>query len=260
MNNQNNQISSTEKTLSESAIFKGLPQDKLAAIARSMQKRVVPAHSIIFHQRDVGDNFYMIESGRVRVFRKSRKGLETDLAVLKGGDSFGEMALITAAPRSASVESMEETHLAVLSKNDFERILKDNPDVALNFAKQLSDWLLRRDLAAEREALRQFQAPRLSWIDFMAILGLTLLCGLIFNLSNPNGIQLFPRVEPEGSLTAILPTPAREKHLLGETLFIDARPANFFDQRHIKNALNLPLSVFDITYLLTLNEDRKSVV
>ena len=258
MNHQKNQISSPEKTLSESPICKGVPPNKLAEISRSMKKRVVPAHSIIFQQRDPGDNFYMIESGRVRIFRKSRKGLETDLSVLKAGDSFGEMALITAAPRSASVESMEETHLAVLSKNDFERILKDYPDVALNFAKQLSDWLLRRDLAAEREALRQFQAPRLSWIDFMAILGLTLLCGLIFNLSNPNGIQLFPRVESEGSLTAILPTPAREKHLLGETLFIDARPANFFDQRHIKNAVNLPLSVFDITYLLTLNEADKS--
>jgi rhodanese-related sulfurtransferase len=248
MNNQKNQISSPEKTLSESPIFKGIPKNKLAEIAGSMQKRVVPAHSIIFQQRDAGDNFYMIESGRVRIFRKSRKGLETDLSVLKAGDSFGEMALITAAPRSASVESMEETHLAVLSKNDFERILKDYPDVALNFAKQLSGWLLRRDLAAEREALRQFQAPRLSWIDFIAILGLTLLCG----------IQLVPRLESDGSLTEILPALALEKHLLGETLFIDARPANFFDQRHLKDAVNLPLSLFDITYLMTLNDADKS--
>lgn len=258
MNNQKNQISSPEKTLSESPIFKGIPKNKLAEIAGSMQKRVVPAHSIIFQQRDAGDNFYMIESGRVRIFRKSRKGLETDLSVLKAGDSFGEMALITAAPRSASVESMEETHLAVLSKNDFERILKDYPDVALNFAKQLSNWLLRRDLAAEREALRQFQAPRLSWLDFMAILGLTLLCGLIFNSSNPNGIQLVPRLGSDGSLTEILPTLALEKHLLGETLFIDARPANFFDQRRLKDAINLPLSLFDITYLMTLNDADKS--
>ncbi len=258
MNNQQDQINSPEKTLSESPIFKGIPKDKLAEIAGSMQKRVVPAHFIIFQQRDAGDNFYMIESGRVRIFRKSRKGLETDLSVLKAGDSFGEMALITAAPRSASVESLEETHLAVLSKNDFERILRDYPDVALNFARKLSDWLLRRDLAAEREALRQFQAPRLSWIDFAAILGLTLLCGLIFNLSNPSGIQLVPRLESDESLTEILPAQAMEKHSAGESLFVDARPANFFDQKRLKDAVNLPLSLFDITYLMTLNDADKS--
>ena len=95
----------------------------------------------IFGQGDPGDRFYVIRSGKVRVFRRDSDGFETEFAVLGAGESFGEMALVTGEARSANVEAMEETHLMVLSKKQFESILTDFPGISLTFVKQMSDGL-----------------------------------------------------------------------------------------------------------------------
>src|SRR5208337_5447991 len=99
------------------------------------------------------------------VFRKDSAGLETDLSVLGPGQSFGEMALLTGEARSANVETIEETRLMVLSREQFEHILEDVPGLTLSFVKQMSGWLLRDEKIIEKEAQLQRQAPRLSPFD-----------------------------------------------------------------------------------------------
>ncbi len=116
-----------------SAVFAELPREKWDELTRAAEHRVVAPHTIIFRQGDPGDTFYIIRSGKVRVFRRGSDGFETDLSVLGAGESFGQMALLTGEARSANVEAMEETHLMVLSKEQFERILKDFPDISLAF-------------------------------------------------------------------------------------------------------------------------------
>jgi light-regulated signal transduction histidine kinase (bacteriophytochrome) len=87
----------------------------------------------------------------VRVFRRDSDGFETELSVLGAGESFGEMSLVTGEARSANVETMEEAHLMVLSKEQFELILRDFPNVSLTFVKQMSEWLMRADRTIEAE-------------------------------------------------------------------------------------------------------------
>ena len=104
-----------------SGIFRQLPKEKCEEIIRSMENRVIAPGTIIFRQGDPGDRYYIVQSGKVRVFREDAAGLETELSVLGAGESFGEMALLTGEARSASVEALEETRLRVLSKEQFER-------------------------------------------------------------------------------------------------------------------------------------------
>ncbi len=72
----------------------------------------------------------MIKSGTIRIYRKTQENIETELAVLGPGDSFGEMALLTGAPRAANVLVVEDAELTSLSKDQFGRILKNYPVVA----------------------------------------------------------------------------------------------------------------------------------
>ena len=65
-----------------SPLLKDLPKEKLAEITEALQDKTLPAGTLIFRQGDAGDNFYIINSGRVRVFRKDRDGVETDLSKL----------------------------------------------------------------------------------------------------------------------------------------------------------------------------------
>ena len=119
-----------------------LPQEKWDELARAVEDLVVAPGTVIFRQGDPGDKFYLIRTGRVRVFRQDA-GLETELAVLQAGDDFGEMALFVDEPRSATVAALEETRLMVLSKEQFQSILKDFPNVTFAFVRQMSERLLR---------------------------------------------------------------------------------------------------------------------
>ena len=59
------------------------------------------------------------------------------------------------------------------------------------------------------------------------------------------------------AVSTVAPSQAMGNYVGGNTLFVDARPSNFFEQEHIKGAINLPLSLFDIVYMVQLNEIDK---
>ena len=127
-----------------------LPQEKWDELARAVEDLVVAPGTVIFRQGDPGDKFYLIRTGRVRVFRQDA-GLETELAVLQAGDDFGEMALFMEEPRSATVAALEETRLMVLSKEQFQSILRDFPNVTFAFVRQMSERILRNANVIKRE-------------------------------------------------------------------------------------------------------------
>ena len=166
--------------------------------------------STIFRQGDPGDKFYIIQSGKVRVYRKDRGGLETQLSALGPGESFGEMALLTGEARSASVEALEETHLMALSKDQFERILKDSPDISLAFVHKMSEWLLKADATIEKEARQQHLADQASWFHFVLILGVSII------------LACFQPVEPERD-TLVRGNPSKRRHSLRHTRLCDGR-------------------------------------
>ena len=132
-----------KKTLSETAVFRDMPVHMLDEISRVVEDRMLPARTVVFKRGDPGDSFWVVLSGKVRVFRSDDQGVEITLSELGPGQSFGEVALLTGEVRSASVESVEETQALVLTKEQFEQVLKSHPEVSLTFIKQLSGWLFK---------------------------------------------------------------------------------------------------------------------
>ncbi len=250
-------IDKSENGLSKSQFFENISKDTLSKIAHAIREEFVPANTTIFRQGDPGENFYIVSSGKVRVFRKGSEGVETNLSELGPGKCFGEMALLTGAARSAHVETIEETRLLVLAKAEFDRVLKNNPDVSLAFIKQMSVWLLRDEMMIEKEAERQSRAPHVSWVDFVVIIAVSLLCGIIFNLSNPNGINIFPKSWSVEEVTKVSSSMALAKHKEGRAIFIDARAESFYKLEHIEGAVNVPAALFDIMYMFELGEVDK---
>jgi len=234
----------------ESDLFEAIPKEKLIELAGTVENQVVPKHTVLFEQGDPGDRFYIINSGRVKVFRKDEDGLETDFSEMGPGESFGEMALLTGRPRSASVETIEETYLTVVPKDRFEQVLKDYPQISMKFINQMSGWLLRDEERLMEEKQRQTEKQGLLLVDYIIIVSLSLLFAIIYNKSNPNGINLIPDLFPDEVIQQIKPSAEMAKTETEEYLLIDARPANFFNERHIEGALNMPYALFDIMYLM----------
>jgi rhodanese-related sulfurtransferase len=146
----------------------------------------------------------------------------------------------------------------VLSKEQFDRVLKGHPDLSISFIKQLSGWLKRDEQALETEAKRMSEPPRISWFDFVLLIGVSTLFALIFNQSNPNGIPLLPRIPAKAAISTVTVAAAAAEHRKGEAIFVDAITANFYDKKHIKGAVNMPLALFDLVYMMTLAEENKS--
>jgi rhodanese-related sulfurtransferase len=247
-----------KKKLSETAVFRDMPADMLEEISRVVEDRALAARTLIFKRGDPGDSFWVILSGKVRVFRSDDQGVEITLSELGPGQSFGEVALLTGEARSASVEAVEETQALVLTKAQFEQVLKSHPEVSLTFIKQLSGWLKRDEQALETEARRMATPPRMSWFDFVLLIGISVLLALVFNESNPNGIPLFQKLPSKDATPSVTLAAAVEEYKQGHTVFVDAMPANFYNKRRIKGAVNMPLALFDIVYLMTFEEEDKT--
>jgi rhodanese-related sulfurtransferase len=217
----------------------------------------VPQNAIVYREGDPGDSLYIISSGRVRIFGRNEKGVEIDLSIQGPGDTFGEMALLTGEPMSADVEALEEAHLMILSKDQFDRISRDFPDISKVFVKEMRRWLLRDDERLEKEARKAYKASRMSWVDFFLVIVISIVLAVVFNTTNPNGIPLFPEFPDRSSIPMVSPSAAMEEIQHGETLILDAMPANFYQQRHIGGAVNIPLGLFDIVYLMAFVEEDK---
>jgi len=236
--------------LLKNPLFEGMTEEILAEIARSVRVEVKPVGAKIFRQNEEGNNYYIIESGRVRVYRKSETGIEIDLNELGPGDDFGEIALVTKRSRSATIEAVEQTHLLVLSKEQFDHILENYPRIYANVAKYLSEILDQDETRLIEEAETRYEAPDLSWFQYVAILTVTLGIALIYNYVNPNRINIIPKFYSPEAFAKVSLFKAKERYDSKQVLFVDARPSNFFNQEHIEEAINLPLPLFDIMYMM----------
>ncbi|MEJ5330331.1 MAG: cyclic nucleotide-binding domain-containing protein [Desulfobaccales bacterium] len=218
---------------------------KLENVGREVR---VPAGSLVVKQGDPPQCFYVVISGRLEVFRETRDGIRTRLTELGPGDYFGEVALVTGQPRTASVAAREDAVLLEISKEEFDHVLDHNPKLARHIIQQLSHWLVQGDGRLEREVVHQAKLRQISWFDYLLLLGLSLVLALVFNLYNDNQIPLVHGWGEKLNVKEISPTRALELYRRQAAVFVDARKANFYEQRHIQGALNLPLLYFDLQY------------
>ena len=123
------------------SIFSDLDEEALKKVADKLKPLFLPKGNTLYQEGDEGNALYVIQSGRVRIIRQDEKGQERILSYLARGDTFGETALLTGAPRSVTIKSDANTNLLVLYKNDFEQFLKDNPMAAFYLSKLLSHRL-----------------------------------------------------------------------------------------------------------------------
>jgi voltage-gated potassium channel len=104
-------------------LFQKLGSGALIEIVRALRPRVVPAGAIICRKGETGDQMFFIVEGRVSVATPNPVELGT-------GSFFGEMALISGEPRSATVSAATEVSLLSLYSSDFQMLSSSSPEIA----------------------------------------------------------------------------------------------------------------------------------
>ncbi|MEW6281740.1 MAG: mechanosensitive ion channel family protein [Candidatus Eremiobacterota bacterium] len=135
--------------------LEALKEEELAILSRRIRYQLFARGEKVCQQGEPGDSFYIIKSGRLRVSARNEKG-EIFLSIeMQGGQYFGEMALLTGEPRSATVEALEDSELLMLDKEDLRTIMRDNPDAGRVISTKLAQRQLRTERAREEQEERQ---------------------------------------------------------------------------------------------------------
>jgi CRP/FNR family transcriptional regulator, cyclic AMP receptor protein len=121
-------------------LFSSCTKDELRKIASLMEQLEVGQTRILSEQGKVGAEFFVIVEG---VATATRNGMQ--LAVLRPGDFFGELALLDGGPRTATVVADTDMHLLVFSRRDFSRLHSLAPTVAYKMLAELGARLRRAD-------------------------------------------------------------------------------------------------------------------
>ena len=135
----------TLEALRSVPLFASLDDDAARDLRNLLSEEAVPQNTRLFRQGDTGDAMYLIESGRVRISIRDDDKQEVTLAELAQGDFFGEMSIIDGRQRSADAKVIEDSRLAVLSREAFLTFVRKKPDVALEMLSALTDRLRRTD-------------------------------------------------------------------------------------------------------------------
>lgn len=129
-------------------LFKGLPLTEIAEISRHMVARRVGRGTVVVRQGEPGESLFIIGQGKAEVIVRSIDGKERHVATLGTGEFFGEMALLTGKPRTATVVMLEDGTVHELGKDALHQILARCPRIQ----QTLSTYLRKRSLALSQVA------------------------------------------------------------------------------------------------------------
>ena len=156
--------------LRNSPLFQGLSDDELQRLMDNAKPVALRAGEVLMKQGDIGDSAFVVVQGEFVITKQSGQSV-IKIDVRNPGDVLGEMALLSQAPRSATVTAVTDCETLCISQQAFENLLSSSSTAAL----AVLHWVMNR--LSQNDALLHQQ-------ERMAALG-TLSAGLAHELNNP---------------------------------------------------------------------------
>jgi len=128
-------------------IFSDLSRDAFVALTRSMALHRVNEGEVVIREGDTGTSFYVIATGALAVSKRDERGEVVALARLSEGDFFGEMTLLSGAPRAATVIAEEPSELLEFSADVLLAIAGRHPHLAASLRRFYRQRILANAMA-----------------------------------------------------------------------------------------------------------------
>ncbi|MCC6261471.1 MAG: HAMP domain-containing histidine kinase [Anaerolineales bacterium] len=155
--------------------FKDLQEDELLQMAALTEIKTYPPNHVLCREGAYEEIFYIIAEGTASIVKKfDEQGEERLLRIVSRGDLVGEMAMIQAAPRAATVRALTELTALEMEKQDFETMLAQSPRMALEIIRTTltrmreNDRMLIEDLRKSNAVLQQLDRNKLEFIQVAA--------------------------------------------------------------------------------------------
>ena len=157
-------------------LFRDVPAEFMSRIESVIREVTCEAGEIVFSEEEIGDTFYLLSAGLVRISKRGRGGEQETITYVERGDFFGEMALLDSSPRSARATAVERTIVGRIDREGFQQLLAMGcPQLYMNFLLQVVERLRG---VSEHFISEVMRAERLSLVGSMA-------AAIIHDLNNP---------------------------------------------------------------------------
>ena len=139
--------------LQDIPLFKSLTDKELSILQTKLKRVEFKAGDTIIEEGEVDDTMYIFESGKVKITRKLTLKIGTrwgeaekamDILDAKQVSFFGEMSLVTGAPRSATITAITDCVLYTLSSRDLKEIAEKHPSIGYKIMKEIATVLAER--------------------------------------------------------------------------------------------------------------------
>ena len=149
----------------EWSLLGDLPPEELRRVLAIARRRTFSRGEVVFHEGDPGDALHLIAEGRFAIRVSTPLGERATLAIRGQGEAFGELALITNAPRSATVAALEPGETYSIQQAAFDVLRRDHPGVNGILVAVLATAVRRMDeliveafyASAEKRVLRRLR-------------------------------------------------------------------------------------------------------
>ncbi len=138
-------------------MFAGLPDSDLASLCTLSRRQVEERGTLLFSEGEDARGFYVVATGRVKIYKLSVDGKERILHILHSGDTFAEAAIFGDGRYPAFAETLSKTELIFLSGREFLDLLHNRTGIAVNMIAGLSQFL--RQFAHQIEELTFKDVP-----------------------------------------------------------------------------------------------------
>lgn len=140
---QDHSIGSHKACIQLVPIFNHLEDDQMDKIMYTTQSVAFEKGSIIYRAEEESDTLYIVNKGRVRIYRLAESGKEQVVRVLEPGDFTGEMALFSPenTKHESYAEAMMDTKICMIKRSDLQEFLLKYPSISLKILNELSQRL-----------------------------------------------------------------------------------------------------------------------
>jgi len=154
--------------LSQVDLFKGLTVEQLEALARIVSGKKYKRGQLIFSEGDEGTGFYLVISGRIKIYKLSPEGKEQIMHIFGPGQPFAEVPVFGGSHYPANAEAMESCELYFFPKMGFISLIQENPSLAMNMLASLSQRLKQFSNLIESLSLKEVPGRLASYLLYLS--------------------------------------------------------------------------------------------
>jgi CRP/FNR family cyclic AMP-dependent transcriptional regulator len=149
-------------------IFEPLSTEEIEQLNAQLRSIHLERGEIFYTPEERSERLFVLESGKVRIFRMTPDGREFTLAIVESGTVFGEMALTAQQLEGAYAQAMEPCEVSTMAREDLERLVVQKPEVGLKIMYLLSERLRRYETRLEDANMKDVHS-RLASIIVMLV-------------------------------------------------------------------------------------------